>query len=388
MLERSRARRGRARQRQQRHRHGALGARRPIWSRFSQVARREGAFKAVLLDVDMPYHHPAYLGACDRSLPRVPRRGLAWSAPCCPLVSSIDQALLDRPRGAAGVHRLQHLHADPLAAGRGAARGPRRGGRGGVRPRDLADPARLVHRRRAQAREHEDLGVEAARYEAARCSSPAPGRMGLDSGLLLPAARLAGDLALRRPGAPRRVRPARSRASCGVWRTPIHGRRRRTRRRSCLLGRRVRPRRERARPLPGGGPRGPRAASGSVFGRVAPLLAPRDAARHDLLVDPAGGDPPALPRRARLLSAGDDPARRGDRPRTQADEPGRAGPAGNPPGRSACTRSSRARRTPSPSTGCCCRSRPRRCARCGPAGRRRSSTAPRSRRSCRSASSR
>ncbi len=63
---------------------------------FLEVARREGAFKAVLLDVDLPYHHPGYLGAATDRF-RAYLGSLAWSAPCCPLVSSIDQALLQDP---------------------------------------------------------------------------------------------------------------------------------------------------------------------------------------------------------------------------------------------------------------------------------------------------
>ncbi len=63
---------------------------------FLAVARREGAFKAVLLDIDMPYHHPVYLAsATDRF--RAFLDGLAWSAPFCPVVSPIDQVLLTDP---------------------------------------------------------------------------------------------------------------------------------------------------------------------------------------------------------------------------------------------------------------------------------------------------
>jgi len=65
---------------------------------FLEVAKREGAFKAVLLDVDMPYHHPAFLAAATDRF-RAFLGGLAWSAPCCPLVSPIDQALLEDPAG-------------------------------------------------------------------------------------------------------------------------------------------------------------------------------------------------------------------------------------------------------------------------------------------------
>jgi len=63
---------------------------------FIEVAKREGAFKAVLLDVDMPYHHPAFLAAATERF-RAFLGGLAWNAPCCPLVSPIDQALLEDP---------------------------------------------------------------------------------------------------------------------------------------------------------------------------------------------------------------------------------------------------------------------------------------------------
>ena len=63
---------------------------------FLEVARREGAFKAVLLDVDMPYHNPVYLApASDRF--RVFLKGLSWSEPCCPLISPIDQVSLEDP---------------------------------------------------------------------------------------------------------------------------------------------------------------------------------------------------------------------------------------------------------------------------------------------------
>jgi len=63
---------------------------------FLEAAKREGAFKAVLLDVDMPYHHPAYLApATDRF--RTFLGALVWNAPFCPLVSPIDQALIEDP---------------------------------------------------------------------------------------------------------------------------------------------------------------------------------------------------------------------------------------------------------------------------------------------------
>ncbi len=63
---------------------------------FLEVAKREGAFKAVLLDIDMPYHNPVYLAPATERF-RTFLSGLPWSAPCCPLVSPIDQALLDDP---------------------------------------------------------------------------------------------------------------------------------------------------------------------------------------------------------------------------------------------------------------------------------------------------
>jgi [acyl-carrier-protein] S-malonyltransferase len=73
-----------------------LSGRVPDLERFLDVARAEGAFKAALLDVDLPYHHPVYLApATDRF--RAFLGSLAWSAPCCPLVSPIDQALLEDP---------------------------------------------------------------------------------------------------------------------------------------------------------------------------------------------------------------------------------------------------------------------------------------------------
>lgn len=64
--------------------------------RFLALARREGAFKAVLLDIDMPYHHPVYLAPATERFRRF-LGSLAWSAPFCPLVSPIDQALLEEP---------------------------------------------------------------------------------------------------------------------------------------------------------------------------------------------------------------------------------------------------------------------------------------------------
>ena len=64
--------------------------------RFLEVARREGAFKAVLLDIDMPYHHPVFLSsATDRF--RAFLSTLSWGASCCPILSPIDQALLADP---------------------------------------------------------------------------------------------------------------------------------------------------------------------------------------------------------------------------------------------------------------------------------------------------
>jgi [acyl-carrier-protein] S-malonyltransferase len=63
---------------------------------FLEVARREGAFKAVLLDIDMPYHHPVYLAAATERF-RAFLGSLGWSAPSCPLVSPIDQALIEDP---------------------------------------------------------------------------------------------------------------------------------------------------------------------------------------------------------------------------------------------------------------------------------------------------
>jgi len=63
---------------------------------FLEVAKRDGAFKAVLLDIDMPYHHPVHLAPATERF-RAFLGSLVWSAPFCPLVSPIDQALLEDP---------------------------------------------------------------------------------------------------------------------------------------------------------------------------------------------------------------------------------------------------------------------------------------------------
>jgi len=68
----------------------------PDLRRFLAAADREGALKAVLLDIDLPYHNPRFLApATDRF--RTFLGTLAWTAPSCPIVSPIDQALLEDP---------------------------------------------------------------------------------------------------------------------------------------------------------------------------------------------------------------------------------------------------------------------------------------------------
>lgn len=64
--------------------------------RFLALARREGAFKAVPLEIDMPYHHPAYLGPATERF-RAFLSAIHWRESRCPIVSPIDQALLSDP---------------------------------------------------------------------------------------------------------------------------------------------------------------------------------------------------------------------------------------------------------------------------------------------------
>lgn len=63
---------------------------------FLEAADREGALKAALLDVDLPYHNPRYLAPATERF-REFLRGLQWRAPRCPVVCSIDHGLLTDP---------------------------------------------------------------------------------------------------------------------------------------------------------------------------------------------------------------------------------------------------------------------------------------------------
>jgi [acyl-carrier-protein] S-malonyltransferase len=59
-------------------------------------AKRRGAVSTQILEVDIPYHHPALLrGVSPRFMDFI--KGLDWKKPRCPVVSSIDQALLEDP---------------------------------------------------------------------------------------------------------------------------------------------------------------------------------------------------------------------------------------------------------------------------------------------------
>jgi [acyl-carrier-protein] S-malonyltransferase len=61
-----------------------------------QDALDAGAYKAVALGVDLPYHHPAYLAQATPKLRRF-LGTLRWSRPRGPVISSIDAAPLDDP---------------------------------------------------------------------------------------------------------------------------------------------------------------------------------------------------------------------------------------------------------------------------------------------------
>lgn len=58
--------------------------------------QQRGAFKALLLGVDLPYHHPDLLGAASVELDDWLARQ-TWSEPRCPIVSPFDQRLLRAP---------------------------------------------------------------------------------------------------------------------------------------------------------------------------------------------------------------------------------------------------------------------------------------------------
>jgi len=61
-----------------------------------EEARAEGAFKAEVLDIGYPYHHPGYLGHIRGRFEGELRR-FTWRRGLCPIVSSIDQRFLREP---------------------------------------------------------------------------------------------------------------------------------------------------------------------------------------------------------------------------------------------------------------------------------------------------
>jgi len=75
--------------------HVVSGSREALES-LSARAAEAGAIKTVLLDVDLPYHHPGLLG--DATPPFADDlRKASWRTARCPVVSSIDQRLLSTP---------------------------------------------------------------------------------------------------------------------------------------------------------------------------------------------------------------------------------------------------------------------------------------------------
>jgi [acyl-carrier-protein] S-malonyltransferase len=64
--------------------------------RFLAAADREGALKAVLLGIDLPYHNPHFLAPATVRF-RAFLQGVAWRRPAWPVISPIDQAALTDP---------------------------------------------------------------------------------------------------------------------------------------------------------------------------------------------------------------------------------------------------------------------------------------------------
>jgi acyl transferase domain-containing protein len=64
---------------------------------FLAEANDRNAFKAELLDVSLPYHHPDYLSEASLEFERM-LRTFTWNKPTCPIVSSIDQNFLTEPK--------------------------------------------------------------------------------------------------------------------------------------------------------------------------------------------------------------------------------------------------------------------------------------------------
>jgi [acyl-carrier-protein] S-malonyltransferase len=63
---------------------------------FLEDAAAHGALKVVALDVDIPYHNPNLLAGVSETF-AAELRTAAWREPLCPIVSSVDQALLAAP---------------------------------------------------------------------------------------------------------------------------------------------------------------------------------------------------------------------------------------------------------------------------------------------------
>jgi len=60
------------------------------------AALEQGTFKTVLLGADLPYHHPLLLAGATPLLAEF-LHSLPWTAPHCPVVSTIDGRLVQAP---------------------------------------------------------------------------------------------------------------------------------------------------------------------------------------------------------------------------------------------------------------------------------------------------
>jgi [acyl-carrier-protein] S-malonyltransferase len=75
--------------------HVLAGPRAPLGA-FTRDCLERGALKALLLGVDLPYHHPDLLGNASVELDGW-LGAQVWSQPRCPVVSPFDQSLLREP---------------------------------------------------------------------------------------------------------------------------------------------------------------------------------------------------------------------------------------------------------------------------------------------------
>lgn len=64
--------------------------------RFVAETMEKDAYKARLLDVNLPFHNPDYLAEASVQL-KIFLQTLEWNRPVCPIVSSIDQRFLNDP---------------------------------------------------------------------------------------------------------------------------------------------------------------------------------------------------------------------------------------------------------------------------------------------------